>query len=118
MSIKLNTIFTIFVLSYQTIIYINMRINNDILYFLKSAFLEKVPEAKIYLFGSRTHDNAQGGDIDVMIVSNSLIDKRLIRNIRVEFYKKFGWQKIDLVNFTFCDSSIFKKIIENEAIEL
>ncbi len=95
-----------------------MRINNDILYFLKSAFLKEVPEAKIYLFGSRINDDAHGGDIDVMIVSNTLIDKRLIRNIRVEFYKKFGWQKIDLVNFRFCDSSIFKKIIEKEAIEL
>ena len=53
-----------------------------------------------------------------MIVSNKLIEKRLIRNTKVEFYKKFGWQKIDLVNFTFSDTSVFKKLIQNEAIEL
>ncbi|NDP23121.1 MAG: nucleotidyltransferase domain-containing protein [Paludibacter sp.] len=95
-----------------------MRINNKIITFLKSSFSEKTPEAKLYLFGSRIHDDAQGGDIDVMIISDTLIEKRMIRNIRVEFYKKFGWQKIDLVNFTFSDTSVFKQLVEKEAIEL
>lgn len=94
-----------------------MRLNDSIIDFLKSKFLEKIPDAKLYLFGSRTNDDALGGDIDVMILSNQLIDKRFIRTLRVEFFKKFGWQKIDLVNFTYSDSSAFKQLIESEAIE-
>lgn len=95
-----------------------MRINPNIKIFLKNSFSEKVPEAKLFLFGSRVDNDALGGDIDVMIVSDKLIEKKMIRNIRVEFYKKFGWQKIDLINFTFSDTSAFKQLIENNSIEL
>jgi hypothetical protein len=59
-----------------------------------------------------------GGDIDLMILTEHLIDKKLIRSIRIEFFKKFGWQKIDLVNFTYNDTSVFKQLIQLDAIEL
>ena len=86
--------------------------------FLKLAIDDKIPGAKLYLFGSRTNDNALGGDIDVMILTHIPVDKRVFRDIRVEFYKLFGWQKIDLVNFTYNDTSVFKELIQTTAIEL
>jgi len=95
-----------------------MRLDDQIKYYLKQAIGEKIPGAKLYLFGSRTNDNALGGDIDVMILTIELIDKKIFRNIRVDFYKRFGWRKIDLVNFTFADESTFRQLIQTNAIEL
>jgi len=70
------------------------------------------------LFGSRTIDEARGGDIDLLILTNNPVDKKALRPLRIEFFKKFGWQKIDLVNFTYEDNSVFKRIIQTNAIEL
>ncbi len=37
---------------------------------------------------------------------------------KVDFYKRFGWQKIDLVNFTFKEENPFKKSVLENAIQL
>lgn len=95
-----------------------MRLNPDIREFLKSEILKRVPEADVYLFGSRTNDEARGGDINILILTKSRVDKSIFRPIRIEFYKRFGWQKLDLVNFTFDDQSPFRKLIQPDAIEL
>lgn len=95
-----------------------MRLNNSIINFFKQAFEKEIPGAKVYLFGSRANDSAFGGDIDLMVLTQNQVDKRLFRAIRIEFYKKFGWQKIDLVNFTFEDHSIFRQLITTNAVEL
>jgi uncharacterized protein len=85
-----------------------LRLNNQLVGFFKQSIIGKIPKAKIYLFGSRTSDDAAGGDIDILIISNNPVDRGIIRSIRVEFYKRFGWQKLDLVNFTENDQSVFK----------
>lgn len=95
-----------------------MRLNNQVVGFFKQSIVGKIPEAKIYLFGSRTSDEAVGGDIDIMIISPNPVDRSIMRSIRVEFYKQFGWQKLDLVNFTENDQSVFKQIIQSNTIEL
>jgi predicted nucleotidyltransferase len=95
-----------------------MRLDYKIIDFFKLKIVASFPGAKIYLFGSRVSDEERGGDIDLMILTNTLIDKRTIRAIRLEFFKSFGWQKIDLVNFTYDDDSVFKKLIQINAIEL
>jgi uncharacterized protein len=95
-----------------------MRLDNDMIEFFKQRIVEVVPDAKLYLFGSRTDDEAKGGDIDLMIVTTNPIDKKILRPIRIEFFKKYGWQKLDLVNFTNDDNSVFKRIIQTNAIEL
>ena len=95
-----------------------MRLDDKIKYFLKQAFGEKIPGARLYLFGSRTNENALGGDIDLMILTNDYVDKKIFRTIRVEFYKKFGWQKIDIVIFRYDDESVFRQLIQTNAIEL
>ena len=95
-----------------------MRLNNSIINFFKLAIEKEIPGAKIYLFGSRTNDDAAGGDIDIMVLTQNHIDKRFFRSIRIEFYKKFGWQKIDIINFTFDDQSVFRQLINTNAVEL
>jgi predicted nucleotidyltransferase len=95
-----------------------MRLDQKIITFLKDITSEKIPGAKLYLFGSRTDDSAKGGDIDLLILTNQPVEKKILRLIRVEFFQKFGWQKIDLVNFTFSDSSVFKELIQTNAIPL
>ncbi|WP_425482387.1 nucleotidyltransferase domain-containing protein [Maribellus comscasis] len=73
------------------------------------------PGDEFYLFGSRLDNKGAGGDIDILILSDKKIDNKKLRLFRINFYKKFGWQKIDLVNFTKTDDSTFKKIILGNA---
>jgi predicted nucleotidyltransferase len=95
-----------------------MRLDTDKRDFLKNRITEKIPGAEVYLFGSRTNDKARGGDIDILILTKGKIDKKILRPIRIEFFRKFGWQKLDLVNFTTNDQSAFFKLIQSEAIKL
>jgi uncharacterized protein len=54
------------------------------------------PNAKIWLFGSRTDDSKKGGDIDIGILSLKVdVMEEII--IRQKIYDKIGEQKIDLV---------------------
>ena len=95
-----------------------MRIKEEIINFIKKTAELLFPETDVYLFGSRVHNNKKGGDIDILLLSENKIDKRKIRDFRVAFYKKFGWQKIDLVNFTKKEQSTFKKLILTDATQL
>lgn len=95
-----------------------MRLNPEIVSFLKQLILGKIPGSTIYLFGSRVDDNARGGDIDLMILSEEPADKKTIRKIRLAFIKKYGWRKIDLVNFTYSNESTFRKLIDISSIRL
>jgi len=63
---------------------------------LKAKLYELSSEAKLYLFGSRVDDSKRGGDIDLLILSSKLTKKDL-RLLRVEFFKRFGEQKLDIV---------------------
>lgn len=70
------------------------------------------PEAKIYLFGSRTNDKAKGGDIDLLVISDKIGFKEKIK-IRVGIFSEIEEQKLDLVvrkNF----NDTFVKVIEPE----
>jgi predicted nucleotidyltransferase len=54
------------------------------------------PNAKVWLFGSRTDDSKKGGDIDVGILS-SRIDVMEEIQIKQKIFDIIGEQKIDLV---------------------
>ena len=95
-----------------------MRLKPEIANYLKQLILDKIPGATIYLFGSRVDNMAHGGDIDVMILTDEPAEKSVLRKVRIEFIKKFGWRKLDLVNFTHSDESIFRQIIERNCIQL
>ena len=92
-----------------------MRLKEEQINLLKTTLKNLSENAKIYLFGSRVDDTKKGGDIDVLVVSDKLTKKDL-RILRIEFFKKFGEQKLDIVldDGTFNNSfnrHIFKKAV-------
>jgi len=73
-----------------------MRLQQNQIEVLKNKLQTLSSSAKLYLFGSRVDDDARGGDIDLLIVSDTLTKKDL-RVIRVDFFKHFGEQKLDIL---------------------
>ena len=84
---------------------------------IKKVFLETFKEGKVYLFGSRVDDEKKGGDIDLLIVSKTFT-KKLLRKLRVEFFKHFGEQKLDIIVDDGGFSNPFHKIAYQKAIQL
>jgi predicted nucleotidyltransferase len=70
-----------------------MRLNAEIAAYLRQLIRKKIPGSTVYLFGSRVNDQARGGDIDLMILTDHPADKRLFRQIRTEFFKKIWLEK-------------------------
>jgi len=64
------------------------------------AIREKVrqldPAAEIYLYGSRANDSAIGGDIDLLVVSDKVGFRDLLR-LRRRILDRIGWQQLDLL---------------------
>ena len=73
-----------------------MRLYEDQINVLKNKLYSISSTAQLYLFGSRVDDTKKGGDIDLLIVSNE-ITKKDLRILRIEFFKHFGEQKIDMI---------------------
>jgi len=73
-----------------------VRLKKEEVKVLKDKLKSLSSDAKLYLFGSRVDDTQRGGDIDLLVVSDK-ITKRDLRNLRVQFFKYFGEQKIDIV---------------------
>ncbi len=48
-----------------------MRLSETEQQIIKDAVLSIDPQARIYLFGSRANDNKRGGDIDLLIASDT-----------------------------------------------
>ena len=95
-----------------------MRLNPEIASYLKQLIQEIIPWSTVYLFGFRADNLANGGDIDLMILTEEATNTRILRKIRLELIKKYGWRKIDLVNFTYSNESPFRKLIAINAIQL
>jgi len=73
-----------------------MRLSSQEVAVLKKKLYSLSRDAKLYLFGSRVDDAKKGGDIDLLVVDAHLT-KRDLRLLRVEFFKHFGEQKLDVV---------------------
>lgn len=73
-----------------------MRLETEQINCLKNTLEMLASDARLYLFGSRVDDSKRGGDIDLLIVSEKLT-KKDIRILRIEFFKHFGEQKLDIV---------------------
>ncbi|MFZ5495704.1 MAG: nucleotidyltransferase domain-containing protein [Verrucomicrobiota bacterium] len=54
------------------------------------------PAAEVYLFGSRVNDQARGGDIDLLVVSDRLSFAEQLR-LRLAILDRIGWQQLDLL---------------------
>jgi len=95
-----------------------MRISQEKLDFIAKEIKLYVPNSTLYLFGSRVDNNKKGGDIDILVLSDTklvLADKLKIKR---KFYNKFGEQRIDILTFTFSEKNPFKDLIlSQEKIE-
>ncbi len=56
-------------------------------------------DAQVYLFGSRTDDDAKGGDIDLFIELAKEIENPVAKTIRLNgvLQQEIGMQKIDII---------------------
>ena len=94
-----------------------MRLSKNEVRILKNTLYTLNSDAKLYLFGSRLYDNKKGGDIDLLIVSKTFT-KKLLRKLRIEFFKYFGEQKLDIIVDDGSFSNPFHKIAYQKAIQL
>ena len=53
------------------------------------------PKAEVYLYGSRVDDTARGGDVDLLVVSDGLGFREVLR-LRRRILDRIGWQQLDL----------------------
>lgn len=84
---------------------------------LKASVSFADPHASIYLFGSRTDLTKRGGDIDLLIVSES-IKKSDLTNIRWNFFEEFGEQKMDIVTDDGSIQTPFVEMVFPKAVKL
>lgn len=77
-----------------------MRITKQQIKILKDAVNKVVGEqAKIWLFGSRLDDNARGGDIDILVSLDNIVEKpaSTVAKISAKVMMKMQGQKIDVL---------------------
>jgi predicted nucleotidyltransferase len=76
------------------------------------------PDAKVWIFGSRTDDSKKGGDIDIAILSEN-IDKDVMQKIQVRRFicDRIGEQKIDIVTSVQGKEAFFRMAM-SEGIQL
>lgn len=86
----------------------------------KTAIIEAItridPEARIYLFGSRTDDNKKGGDLDILIFSRNITFGDKLK-IKAAIFGKIDEQKIDFV-IAEDEKDPFVKMIREQGVQL
>lgn len=88
-----------------------MRITPTQKKFIYNYWKDKEPSNQVYLFGSRVDDTKKGGDIDILVLSETKLHHAELYKMKLSFFSKFGEQKLDIVNFTTKSDSAFKKHI-------
>lgn len=73
-----------------------MRIEQDEQQAIINAVRRFDPRSEIYLFGSRTDDTKRGGDIDILLLSDTLA-RSAIGEIEEAIFEQIEERKIDLV---------------------
>jgi len=64
---------------------------------IKNIITRFIPDAEVYLFGSRTHRAAKGGDIDILVIGKKNIGLGTTLKIKIALKRHLGDQKIDLL---------------------
>ena len=95
-----------------------MRVKNEQAEFLKQAISRYLPDAAVYLIGSRANDKLKGGDIDILVIAEKELTGQDKRNIKLSFYKEFGEQKVDIVSIKKDEPSNFKELALLESVKL
>ena len=95
-----------------------MRVKDKHVEFLKRSIKGFLPDAAVYLIGSRANDNLKGGDIDILVIGEKKLTGQEKRNIKLAFYKELGEQKIDIVSFKTDEPSNFKELALLDSVKL
>ena len=77
-----------------------------------------IPKGRVYIFGSRADDSKKGGDKDVLIVGDRRLTLKEKHQLIVDYWKKFGEQKLDILSRTLEDDDAFYMYIKENAIEI
>ena len=73
-----------------------MRLTKSTQKTIREAIVKFDSKAKVLLFGSRTDDSAKGGDINLLVISETLT-KRDLRKIKIHLQDQLGMQRFDMV---------------------
>ena len=95
-----------------------MRVKSEHAEFIKQSIANYLPDATIYLIGSRANDHLKGGDIDILAIGQNTLTGQEKRNIKIAFYKKFGEQRMDLISLKRDNDSGFKHYVLLESEKL
>ena len=77
-----------------------------------------LPNAKVYLYGSRTDDAKRGGDIDLMIVDKEPVSHKAIGEIRWRLWELIGEQKIDILGEQEGNLSTFAQMVSFHTVPI
>ena len=73
-----------------------MRLSKSTQKTIRETIVKFDSKAKVLLFGSRTDDSVKGGDIDLLVISETLT-KRDLRKIKILLQDQLGMQRFDMV---------------------
>ncbi|MFZ9839088.1 MAG: nucleotidyltransferase domain-containing protein [Opitutaceae bacterium] len=73
-----------------------MRLSPEAVQAIREEVARADPHAEVWLFGSRTRDDAKGGDIDLLVISEQLAFADELR-LRAALLDRIGWQRLDLL---------------------
>ena len=73
-----------------------MRLDDTQLCAIREEVRRADPQAEVYVYGSRLDDAGRGGDIDLLVVSEQIGFRDLLR-LRRAILDRIGWQQLDLV---------------------
>ena len=95
-----------------------MRVSQPQAALLKKEIQARLPQGRVYVFGSRAHDTKRGGDIDILVVGSKRLSVLDRLKVRTAFYRAYGMQKVDIVSVTPEESSAFRDAVMRDAVEL
>ena len=93
-----------------------MRLNDDQTQAIRQVIAGFDPDARVFVFGSRADDNARGGDIDLLVVSERLAPVSEW-DIQDALMDRLGEQRIDVVVAS-SPRSPFQCIVFQEAVPI
>jgi len=96
----------------------NIRLAKNIIEQIKHAVFESDPNAKVYLFGSRTDLNKKGGDIDILVISKILMDWDKQFTIKRRLFDLIEEQKLDIIFAENMQDDPFVAVISEQSILL
>jgi hypothetical protein len=95
-----------------------MRLSQAVYSSIKNRIHQSIPNADVFLFGSRVDDCGKGGDIDLLLLTEEKLPLVFMNQIRRLILNDIGEQKMDLVNFKKTENHPFKSLALESAVRL